>query len=137
MHCRKSGIEGRVNVNGAERKFKTFRKQSAYITQQDHLLSNLSVEEYTMSAAHLKLGNDVSEKEKKLTVSVCNFPLYFDFRHFTLVSWQIELIMNTLGLTNSQSTRVSCLSGGECKRLAIGLELIDNPAILFLDEPTR
>lgn len=45
--------------------------------------------------------------------------------------------MNTLGLTNSQSTRVSCLSGGECKRLAIGLELIDNPAILFLDEPTR
>ncbi|KAK4008494.1 hypothetical protein OUZ56_013633 [Daphnia magna] len=112
---KKSGIEGRVNVNGAERKFKTFRKQSAYITQQDHLLSNLSVEEYMMSAAHLKLGNDVSEKEKKLT---------------------IELIMNTLGLTNSQSTRVSCLSGGECKRLAIGLELIDNPAILFLDEPT-
>ncbi|XP_045029362.1 ATP-binding cassette sub-family G member 1 isoform X1 [Daphnia magna] len=112
---KKSGIEGRVNVNGAERKFKTFRKQSAYITQQDHLMSNLSVDEYMMSAAHLKLGNDVSEKEKKLT---------------------IELIMNTLGLTNSQSTRVSCLSGGECKRLAIGLELIDNPAILFLDEPT-
>ncbi|KZR99629.1 ABC protein, subfamily ABCG, partial [Daphnia magna] len=107
--------QGRVDVNGAERKFKTFRKQSAYITQQDHLLSNLSVDEYMMSAAHLKLGNGVSEKEKKLT---------------------IELIMNTLGLTNSQSTRVSCLSGGECKRLAIGLELIDNPAILFLDEPT-
>ncbi|XP_057375116.1 ATP-binding cassette sub-family G member 1-like [Daphnia carinata] len=112
---KKSGMQGRVDVNGAERKFKTFRKQSAYITQQDHLLSNLSVEEYMISAAHLKLGNDVCEKEKNLT---------------------IELIMKTLGLTNSLSTRVSCLSGGECKRLAIGLELIDNPSILFLDEPT-
>lgn len=54
-----------------------------------------------------------------------------------MVSSQIEQILKTLGLTNTQKTRVKCLSGGECKRLSIGLELIDNPAILFLDEPTR
>ncbi|EFX86592.1 ABC protein, subfamily ABCG [Daphnia pulex] len=112
---KKSGIEGRVDVNGAKRKFKTFRKQSAYVTQQDHLLKNLTVDEYMTAAAHLKLGNKVSDKEKKST---------------------IEQILKTLGLTNTQKTRVKCLSGGECKRLSIGLELIDNPAILFLDEPT-
>lgn len=65
---RKSGIEGKVHVNGAERDFKTFRKKSAYITQKDHLLKNLTVDEYMISAAHLKLGNDVSNNDKISTV---------------------------------------------------------------------
>jgi ABC-type multidrug transport system ATPase subunit len=54
-----------------------------------------------------------------------------------MITQQIELVQKTLGLTHTQETRVKCLSGGECKRLSIALELIDNPAILFLDEPTR
>ncbi len=62
-------------MNGAKRKFKTFRKQSAYVTQQDHLLKNLTVEEYMTAAAHLKLGNKVSAKEKKSTVSKMFFEL--------------------------------------------------------------
>nr|QBM06376.1 ATP-binding cassette sub-family G member 1-like isoform X3 [Daphnia magna] len=112
---KKSGMTGQVDVNGAKRKFKQFRKQSAYVTQHDHLLLNLTIDEYMTAAAHLKLGNTVTDKEKRST---------------------IESIQKTLGLTNSKQTKVSCLSGGECKRLSIGLELIDNPAILFLDEPT-
>ena len=44
-------------------------------------------------------------------------------------------------LTHCKDTRVGdtfnkLLSGGECKRLCIGIELIANPTILFLDEPT-
>lgn len=54
-----------------------------------------------------------------------------------MIVQQIELVLKTLGLMHTQETRVNCLSGGECKRLSIALELIDNPAILFLDEPTR
>jgi ABC-type multidrug transport system ATPase subunit len=65
---RTSGVDGHVEVNGETRELKTFRKQSVYITQQDHLLQDLTVYEYMMSAAHLKLGNKVSEKEKKSEV---------------------------------------------------------------------
>ncbi|XP_057375096.1 ATP-binding cassette sub-family G member 1-like [Daphnia carinata] len=110
-----TGVEGRIEVDGVERNFKTFRKQSAYITQKDYLLKDLTVEEYMTSAAHLKLGNKVSDNEKKT---------------------RAELILKTLGLTNVATTQISRLSGGECKRLSIGLELFDNPSFLFLDEPT-
>lgn len=57
-----------MKVNGETRELKTFRKQSVYITQQDHLLQDLTVYEYMMSAAHLKLGNKVSDEEKKSEV---------------------------------------------------------------------
>lgn len=70
---RKTGVEGRVEINGSERNLKTFRKQSAFITQEDHLLQDLTVEEYVVAAAHLKLGNGVSESEKKSTVSLLVF----------------------------------------------------------------
>lgn len=51
-----------------ERDLKIFRKQSAYIEQYDHLLQNLTVGEYMNAAAQLKLGNRVSQIEKKSNV---------------------------------------------------------------------
>lgn len=41
-----------------------------------------------------------------------------------------------MGLENCSDRLVRDLSGGEKKRLSIALEIIDDPAILFLDEPT-
>lgn len=54
---------------------------------------------------------------------------------------RVEDILVNLELTNCADTYVGDvlnkrISGGEEKRLCIGIELIGNPVILFLDEPT-
>lgn len=50
---------------------------------------------------------------------------------------QVEEVASTLGLSGVLDSRVHLLSGGEKKRVSIGMELVTNPPIMFCDEPTR
>uniref|UniRef100_A0A0C9PL33 ABCG4_5 protein n=1 Tax=Fopius arisanus TaxID=64838 RepID=A0A0C9PL33_9HYME len=112
---RLTGISGNVYVNGDIRDLDAFRRSSAYITQDDRLQPLLTVIENMRVAADLKLGTNIPRQTKEEI---------------------IEEILVTLGLFDHRTTRASRLSGGQQKRLSIALELVNNPTVMFLDEPT-
>ncbi|CAH1408371.1 unnamed protein product [Nezara viridula] len=115
VSIRISGVRGGVTVNGRERDLDEFRRVSCYITQDDRLQPLLTVNENMKVAADLKLTARYTEKEK-----------------FAI----IDEILKMLGLYESKPTRAAQLSGGQKKRLSIALELVNNPLVMFLDEPT-
>lgn len=94
--------------------------RNAYVIQQDILIPTLTCLEMLMYSAELKLPKLTSKIERKLLVD--------------------EIIL-TLGLKECKDTLIGDnknkgLSGGERRRLSVGLQLISNPSVLFLDEPT-
>jgi ABC-2 type transport system ATP-binding protein len=51
-------------------------------------------------------------------------------------SSRIDELLTMVGLTEKRGARVNELSGGQRQRLSIVLALVNNPVIVFLDEPT-
>lgn len=72
-HYRYAGATGSVLVNGHPRNMVQFQKMSRYIMQQDLVQPHLSVHEAMRIAADLKLGSELTKKEKLTLVSLTVF----------------------------------------------------------------
>ena len=113
-------LQGQVLINGGPRNPNTWKTQCAYVEQEDILYQNLTVHETLTYSALLRLPQSVSIAEK---------------------SKRVDEIIQQLGLNDCKDVPVGNseskgISGGQRKRLTIGVELVTNPDILFLDEPT-
>lgn len=128
-------------MNGKNRSSNSenFRNVSAYIHQEDALRPYLTVCEAMIVAAHLKLGFSIT-KEYKLQLVQCTqysfIILFYKVILFDNCYSQIYSILELLGLEGRFHTKCGRLSGGQKKRMSIALELISNPSVIFLDEPT-
>ena len=112
--------EGRVMFGGIEPTTQFLRRYCGYVEQFDTLVPILTVEEMFLYTAQLKLELNTPEEEKKAAV---------------------EDVIETLGLEQCRTVLIGSqmargISGGQAKRVNIGIALISNPRVLFLDEPT-
>ncbi|XP_063067267.1 broad substrate specificity ATP-binding cassette transporter ABCG2b [Engraulis encrasicolus] len=112
--------DGRVLLDG-QPVTSEIRLSSAYVTQDDILMGTLTVRENLYFSAQLRLPR----KQYSTTTK----------------KQRVEQIIQELGLEDCKHTKIGTeflrgVSGGERKRCSIGMELITDPALLFLDEPT-
>jgi ABC-type multidrug transport system ATPase subunit len=112
---------GSVTINGVDihHESKKIEGVIGYVSQDDLLIEELTVYQNLYYNAKLCFGNLPDTQINKLCVKV----------------------LNALGLYERKDLRVGSpldktISGGQRKRLNIGLELIREPAVLFVDEPT-
>ncbi len=112
---------GRVLINGIDvhEDPKSIRGVVGYIPQDDLLMEDLTVYENLFYAAQLCFG-DYSNKQ---------------------IQEVVERVLLSLGISETRNLKVGSplsktISGGQRKRLNIGLELLREPTILFVDEPT-
>jgi ABC-2 type transport system ATP-binding protein len=50
--------------------------------------------------------------------------------------YDVELLLDTVGLTDLADRKIATLSGGQRRRLDVAVGIVGRPELLFLDEPT-
>ena len=113
-------IRGEILYNGVEPTAALLKTRCGYVEQFDTLVPNLTVYEMLLYTAHLK-RDTVETKEEKIE--------------------RVEAVINALRLEEARDVIIGDpltkgISGGQAKRVNIGLALISQPRVLFLDEPT-
>jgi len=157
----KSGKAGLQNVNIEETGGKLIGLMGASGSGKSTLLSVLNGSEKPSSGRVLINGIDLHKHPEKVEGVVGFIPqddlliedltvfenLYYSarlcFGHYSesRITTLVEKVLLNLGLSEIKHLKVGSplqktISGGQRKRLNIGLELLREPAVLFVDEPT-
>ncbi|KAF7102733.1 hypothetical protein CFC21_103814 [Triticum aestivum] len=101
-----------LRVNGSPVDAAALRRLCGYVTQRDVLFPLLTVRETLHFSARLRLGPDAYDPAA------------------------VDALVDDLALARVADARVKDLSGGERRRVSIGVEAVRDPAVLVLDEPT-
>lgn len=96
-----------------------FQKLSGYVTQRDTLFPLLTVEETLTFTAKLRLRLPVPELGSRVTQLIEELGL-----------------SHVAGARVGDTDRIRGISGGERRRVSIGVEVIHDPKVVILDEPT-
>lgn len=109
--------QGKVLYNGHDlyRSFEAFRHSIGFVPQDDIIHRELPVVQTLRYAAQLRLPRDTTAPEREQ---------------------RIAEVLADLGLEEQRHNRVDELSGGQRKRVSMGVELLTRPSLFFLDEPT-
>ncbi|XP_068089116.1 ATP-binding cassette sub-family G member 5 [Hyperolius riggenbachi] len=116
---KKGALLGEVYVNGSQLRKEQFQDCFSYVLQHDSLLSYLTVREtltYTAMLALQKLSREAIQEK-------------------------VESVMAELSLTDVADALIggrtfNGISNGERRRVSIAAQLIQDPKIILLDEPT-
>eukprot|EP00826_Nyctotherus_ovalis_P046225 TRINITY_DN51_c0_g1_i3.p1 TRINITY_DN51_c0_g1~~TRINITY_DN51_c0_g1_i3.p1 ORF type:complete len:700 (-),score=192.14 TRINITY_DN51_c0_g1_i3:124-2223(-) len=107
--------KGKIEINGESRDDVEYSRFTAFVQQDDILMENMSVRECLEFAANVKSPGDAETR-----------------------GYHVKELLEELELTDSQNIIFGSdlLRKGERKRASIGVELITNPSLLYVDEPT-
>lgn len=109
---------GEITVNSQKMTDKDFQAISSYVMQDDVLEATMTAKEILMFTAKMRMNGSTEQ-----------------------IQQVIQKIAKTLKIEKCMDTKIGDnlnrgVSGGERKRVSIGVELLANSPILFLDEPT-
>lgn len=141
FRLKKRNINKRLEGIGSINTNETKQKENEIL---DFTISELKLD---ISSDSIKTSSDyVSEQKKMLSSYECvkekalsslDNCIYADETISTvLINKIVNQIIKDLKLENVQENEMSKVSGGERKRVMIGIELVTDPQIIFLDEPT-
>ncbi len=110
------GVDGDIRFEGEDlvRNFGRFKYMIASVPQQSTFHDKLTVEREMTIAAQLRLPDDTTKTEIKAAV---------------------DRVIKQLGLSPRRRTRICKCSGGEQKRVNIGMDLVASKKLYCLDEP--
>lgn len=119
---RKTGgvIDGSISISGYPKKQETFARISGYCEQNDIHSPCLTVIESLLFSAWLRLSRDVNLQTQRAFVDEV-----MELVELTSLSGALIGLPGVDGLSTEQR-----------KRLTIAVELVANPSIIFMDEPT-
>jgi len=113
-------FEGEIRMNGRVYSLSDLKCMSGYVMQDDLMNGALTVEETLFYAGELRLPRDMTKAHRAERIKE------------SIVEMGIDHVRNVV----VGDALHKGISGGERKRLAVAMELLTHPQLLFLDEPT-